>query len=93
MDPKHYEEPITWVPVIKKGYWQFKMDKIVSGETVLGCASGCSAIADTGTSLLAGPMEEVKVIQEKIGAKPLFMGEVRLIKNCNRLQYTVCFRM
>lgn len=76
MDPKHYQEPITWVPVTKKGYWQFTMDKIVSGESVLGCSQGCPAIADTGTSLLAGPMAEVKIIQEKIGAKPLFMGEV-----------------
>jgi cathepsin D len=75
MDPKHYQEPITWVSVTKKGYWQFAMDKIVAGESVLGCSQGCPAIADTGTSLLAGPMDEVKIIQEKIGAKPLFMGE------------------
>jgi len=75
MDPKHYIEPITWVSVNKKGYWQFSMDKIVSGDSVLGCASGCQAIADTGTSLLIGPKDEVLKIQQKIGATPLIMGE------------------
>jgi len=75
MDSKHYFEPITWVPVDKKGYWQFAMDKIVGGGEALGCTNGCQAIADTGTSLLVGPKDEVERIQHKIGAKPLIMGE------------------
>jgi len=75
MDPRHYIEPITWLPVGKQGYWQFPMDKIVSDGSALACANGCQAIADTGTSLLVGPRDEVTRIQQKIGATPLIMGE------------------
>ncbi|KAK9092034.1 hypothetical protein Syun_026945 [Stephania yunnanensis] len=55
-DPNHYKGKHTYVPVTQKGYWQFKMgDVYIGGKTTGFCSGGCAAIADSGTSLLAGP--------------------------------------
>lgn len=65
-DSNKYEGEFTYVNVSKRGYWQFNMDNLnVNGEDL---CKGCQAIADTGTSLIAGPSAAVRRINEIIGA-------------------------
>jgi cathepsin D len=74
-NPEHYTGEITWLPVTRQAYWQFKVDGVQSGAQALGCSGGCQMIADTGTSLITGPTAEIEVIQNFIGARPFVHGE------------------
>jgi len=63
VDADHFKGEHLWVPVSRRGFWQFGMDAMsVQLETQKGlhlCEGGCQAIADTGTSLIVGPTEEI----------------------------------
>jgi len=73
-DSSKYKGDMVYVPVTEQGYWEFHMDGMSVGGTEF-CSGGCNAIADSGTSLIAGPTEEVKALNEAIGAKPFLNGE------------------
>lgn len=90
IDDQHYEGHLTYTPVTREAYWQFKVDGVkLSGGTVMqtvtdvpACSGGCQAIADTGTSLIAGPSQDVEFINEKIGGIRLPGGQY-MLPNCS----------
>jgi cathepsin D len=86
-DHKYYTGTFHYVDVTVQGYWQFAMEGVQvvkdSKPLVSVCQGGCQAICDTGTSLLAGPTDEVKKIQDAIGAAPLVKGEY--LVDCNKI--------
>ena len=53
VDPAYYTGSVQYVPVTRKAYWQFDLGAIKLGGTTV--TKDTSAIADTGTSLLAIP--------------------------------------
>ncbi|GAU35494.1 hypothetical protein TSUD_384490 [Trifolium subterraneum] len=80
VDPTQFKVEHTYVPVTTKGYWQFSMgDKLIDGNLTGYCANDCSAIADSGTSLLAGPTTVVTMINQAIGASGVYSKECRTV--------------
>uniref|UniRef100_A0A8D8XML9 Lysosomal aspartic protease n=1 Tax=Cacopsylla melanoneura TaxID=428564 RepID=A0A8D8XML9_9HEMI len=63
---------ISYAPVSRKGYWQFKVDAINMKENVY--CSNCQAIADTGTSLIVGPTEVIAEVNKLIGSTSVING-------------------
>jgi len=76
VDPTHYTGNFSYVPLTNETYWEFAMDGVSVGGASF-CKGGCRAIADSGTSLLAGPKDAVKAINDAIGAKGVLDEECR----------------
>lgn len=41
VDVNRFVSPITYTPISKHGYWQFKMDSIQGKGEAVGCIQGC----------------------------------------------------
>lgn len=80
IDEKQYKGKHTYVPVTKKGYWEFNMGDVLIGKNSTGvCKDGCAAIVDSGTSLVAGPTAVVAEINHAIGAEGVISSECKQV--------------
>jgi len=83
VDSTKYTGSFTYLPITRMGYWQFLMTDVeINGQTFGACnSSGCAAIADSGTSLIAGPTDIINTLNAKIGAVGLLADECDVIIN------------
>nr|XP_023925137.1 aspartic proteinase-like [Quercus suber] len=80
VDPNHFKGEHTFVPVTQKGYWQFDMgDVLIGGKPTGYCSGSCAAIADSGTSLMAGPTAVITMINQAIGANGVASQECKAV--------------
>ena len=76
VDPAHFDGDHVFTPVTREMYWQIAVDGGKLGDMSF-CDGGCPAIADTGTSLIAGPTEQVAAINKALGGKDALHVECR----------------
>merc|ERR1712130_658209 len=72
-------------PVQREGYWEIAMDGMKVGEETVGCDGGCTAIVDTGSSLMVGPTAETNAINKMIGGVELIPGSGQFFIICSEI--------
>ncbi|KAI6657366.1 Cathepsin D [Oopsacas minuta] len=81
-DPAHINGGCTQSKLINKSWWYFQMDNVNS--KYCHSKSDCTAIADTGTSLLIGPPAAIKDINENIIKGKAVPGGLYIV-NCSTI--------
>ncbi|CAK8694029.1 unnamed protein product [Clavelina lepadiformis] len=87
VDPERFGGEFTYHPVTVQGYWQIKMSGVSVADSAgtSACNGGCQAIVDSGTSLVAGPAEDVQNLQIAIGAVEIQPGLFTV--ECNKIPH------
>ena len=73
VDEDHYTGEFHTIPLSSTTYWEITMTGLHVGKRMVGNTQ--RAIIDSGTSLLAGPQNDVAVLAEAIGASKILGGE------------------
>ncbi|XP_055700342.1 lysosomal aspartic protease-like [Phlebotomus papatasi] len=81
-DPNLYTGNFTYLRVTRRRYWQIRMDACLVRNKVF-CEGGCEVVADTGTTLIAGPSGEIAEIHRLISAELNENGQYAV--NCDRI--------
>ncbi|NXP25788.1 PEPA protein, partial [Scytalopus superciliaris] len=68
IDPYFTTTGISWIPLSAETYWQITMERVSINGAPAACSSGCQAIVDTGTSLLAMPVPAFQTLMNSLGA-------------------------
>lgn len=71
-DPKSIKEPLQWLNVTKKAYWEVQMDKMSINDFKFEQKS--RAILDSGTSLIVMPTHIATRVNRSINAKTSING-------------------
>jgi C1A family cysteine protease len=89
-DSSHYTGNFTYVPLKSEDYWRIALDDVKVGGTSVSVTK--TAIVDSGTSLLAGPKDEVAKIATAVGATSV-LGKEYMIKDCTKTLPDIVFTL
>jgi len=78
IDRSHFTGHLVDVPLTSETYWQVSLDSMKFGDVEV---SKANAIIDSGTSLLAGPKEQVEALAKQVGALSI-LGKEYMV-NCS----------
>ncbi|XP_044532906.1 renin-like [Gracilinanus agilis] len=68
-DPKYYQGTFHYIKTSSPDLWQIQMQGVTVTSQVLSCKAGCTAIVDTGTSFITGPLESIGTLMKIIGVE------------------------
>jgi hypothetical protein len=67
IDKTKFNGDLKYYKVIDKFYWAIKLDDVLLNGKSLGlCSDGCTAVVDTGTSLITGPTSDLSRLLKAI---------------------------
>jgi len=82
-DSKHYRGSFSYVPVSSDTYWEFELENLtLSGKSYF---KKIRAIADTGTSLIAGPSSVMNALNTALGAIVIPILNEAIFPDCSTI--------
>ena len=80
-----FPDAFQWHDVTRKAYWEIDVDAIdvLDLDVTSVCANGCTAIVDSGTSVITGPPADTDRINRAIGAIEFLAGQWLVV--CRRI--------
>ncbi|KAJ2787073.1 aspartic proteinase precursor [Coemansia interrupta] len=72
VNPARFEGKVRTLPLVRKMYWEVELNGMLVNESPLPNISSQTAIIDTGTSLIVLPATDADIVNQFLGAVPLF---------------------
>jgi cathepsin D len=83
IDNSKFSGTMNWVPLSNETYWEFALDGMtMNGQSITAVRR---AVADSGTSILAGPTSEVSAIANSLGATPVPLNPNEYTIDCSKV--------
>uniref|UniRef100_A0A1B0GJE0 Peptidase A1 domain-containing protein n=2 Tax=Lutzomyia longipalpis TaxID=7200 RepID=A0A1B0GJE0_LUTLO len=96
-DRKLYKGDFTYTPLTSKSHWQFRLEVVAVGTHKYFCEGGCDAIADTGSTLIGGPVGEVaeihRIIEAKLTQSGRYEVDCKKINHLPKIRFNIAGRM
>eukprot|EP00923_Selenidium_pygospionis_P053219 GHVN01092208.1.p1 GENE.GHVN01092208.1~~GHVN01092208.1.p1 ORF type:complete len:480 (+),score=79.49 GHVN01092208.1:59-1498(+) len=84
IDETKFTGDLTWAQLTSESFWVVDMPKIDVGGKMI--AKNHKAIIDSGTSLIAGPVDDVRRLAKELGAHHLPMNKNQFTISCDKVE-------